>query len=429
MLDQSGLRPGVIISLLLLCAPLFIFVGQCSRVGAPARDRRLAMLRMAGATPGETAKVVAVETGLASGVGSASAAAIFLVGRKFVDTVHIATDSVITKIDETTTQESTVTQGFRWLPTDVALPIWVIVLLIAVVPVLATVASVLALRKVLISPFGVTRTVPTQPPTALPAALFLIGTIGLAVWSIVERALGIATSGLALRTGVAFALFLMCVIGLLMGSASLAASVGRLVASRTNQPSLLIASRRMIAAPYTSSRATASVLLAVLIGSTIQGVRANFLIGTDPTDTFYADTFTLLNGVLIVAIALSAASLLVTSSEAIVERRRTLAALAAAGTPRRTLVRSVLAETLVPIVPSIALASIAGVLAARGLIGTRTSKFDPVTGNGADVAVPIPWERVLVLGVAATAVCVALTALSLLFLRRSTSLTELRTAA
>lgn len=54
VLNEPGLRPGVMVVLLLLCVPILSFVGQCVRVGAPARDRRLAAFRMAGerrATP------------------------------------------------------------------------------------------------------------------------------------------------------------------------------------------------------------------------------------------------------------------------------------------------------------------------------------------------------------------------------------------
>lgn len=51
LLSEAGLHRGVVIAFVLLAVPVLALVGQCSRVGAPARDRRLAAYRLAGATP------------------------------------------------------------------------------------------------------------------------------------------------------------------------------------------------------------------------------------------------------------------------------------------------------------------------------------------------------------------------------------------
>ncbi|MYS46160.1 ABC transporter permease, partial [Streptomyces sp. SID5998] len=49
LLDHPGERHGVILTLLLLQIPVLGFLGQCARIGAVHRDRRLAALRLAGA--------------------------------------------------------------------------------------------------------------------------------------------------------------------------------------------------------------------------------------------------------------------------------------------------------------------------------------------------------------------------------------------
>ncbi|HEX5543246.1 MAG TPA: ABC transporter permease, partial [Micromonospora sp.] len=49
LLREPGLRPGVAFALVLLTIPVLALAGQCVRLGAPARDRRLAALRLAGA--------------------------------------------------------------------------------------------------------------------------------------------------------------------------------------------------------------------------------------------------------------------------------------------------------------------------------------------------------------------------------------------
>lgn len=428
VLDEPGLRPGVIISLLLLCVPIVVFLGLCTRVGAPARDRRLSAFRMAGATPAETTRIAAYETGIAAVAGSIVGTAVFLVGRVLLDGTSRGVYTVLQSDGAGTYTEQLVGQ-VRLFPTDVEVPIAAMVAVWAFVGIGATLSSVLALRRVRVSAFGVTRSVPTKPPTRTAALLFAVGTIGLMGLGVASRTL---TSLSPLVIAASLLLFVASVIGLLLGTASLSAAVGRFLAPRVSRPDLLIASRRMIAAPYTASRASASVLLVVLIGSAIQGVRSNFLLSTDPAETFYADTFFLLNCVLGVAVALTTANLLITAAEAIVERRRTLAALVASGTPKSVLARAAMMESLVPLVPAVVVASLAGVFASRAFLGTSVERLVTFEGNGSDeyakFAVQIPWERIAVLGGGTIAASVAITALSLLLLGRSTSIVEMRAA-
>ena len=422
LLAEPGLRPGVMTAILLLTVPLVVFVGLCSRVGAPARDRRLSMFRMAGATPADTTRIVALETGLAATIGAIVGAGVFLIGRTLLDGTQLANYRIVYADGSTGNEEGQT----HLLPVDVTIPLWAIAATIAIIAIGATVASIVTLRKVRISPFAVTRTVPTNPPTRTAAILFLGGTTGLLV---VGASAARFDGQLAPLVALSFVLFVCCVVGLIMGSASVASATGRFLAPRVSRPDLLIAARRMIAAPFTSSRGSASVLLVALIGGAIQGTRANFLAYTDPGDTFYPDTFALIDSVLIIAIALAAASLLVTSAEAIVERRRTLAVLAAGGTPRTVLARAAIAEVLVPLIPAVLLASTAGLLASRAFFGTTVSGFDETTNRQTITPIHIPWDRLIILNAGITATALAITSISLIFLARSTRPTELRAAA
>lgn len=427
VLAQPGLRPGVIVAVLLLCVPILSFVGQCSRVGAPARDRRLAMLRMAGATPSDVVRVAAAETGLAAGLGALLGTGLFFAGRSLVGF------SAVTNYTTTTTEgQSIVIDDVRGttllLPVDVELPILAVVGIVAVIALGATAAAIIALRKVTISPFGVVRSKITRPPAVAPFVLAVGGTIGLMILGgLVET--GLTSSFLVV---LALALFIATAVGLALGSAAIAAALGRIIVSRTSRPALLIAGRRMISAPFTASRASTAIVLAVLIGSFVQGLRANWLIITDPEDTFYADAFNLVNMVLVIGIALSTASLLVVTAESMIARRRTLAALAAAGTPRSVLARAVLIETLLPVAATVLMASIAGILAVRGLLGTTVQAMvTPDDGDSFTVerAVPIPWAELGLLSVGTILLCAVITGLSLLTLRSSTNVAELRAAA
>ena len=60
----------MIAALLLLALPVLALAGQCIRLGAPARDRRLAAIRLAGATPRQAVLIAVAETVAAGLLGS-----------------------------------------------------------------------------------------------------------------------------------------------------------------------------------------------------------------------------------------------------------------------------------------------------------------------------------------------------------------------
>jgi len=433
VLTQPGLRPGVVVVMLLLCVPILVFVGLCTRVGAPARDRRLAAIRMAGATPAEVRRVVWVETGLSAGLGSLVGGAAWLVGGAVVQP-----SPQVVRTDSTdgggVIFSELVTAPAYPLPVDVAVPWWLLVLCLALVPAGATLSARVAMRRVGLSPFGVVRHERSRPPALAPAVLVLVGFVGLAAWEPIAASTGLSLEqGLGAYAGVSAALFVVTLVGLVFGAASIASLLGRLLAPRTGSPALLIASRRLMAAPFTASRAAAAVTFAVLLGAAVQGTRANILVQTDPGQTFYADTFDQLDVVLALGIVIAAAGLLVITAEGIVTRRRTLAGLTAAGTPRRTLAAAVLVETVLPLVPTVLLAATAGLLAARGVLGSSVQVYDS-SGIAGDpearmVGVPVPWVELGTLAGGTIAVVLVVTASALIFLRRSTNISEVRAAA
>lgn len=434
VLQQQGLHPGVVIALVLLCIPVLAFVGQCSRVGAPARDRRLAAIRLAGGTPRDVTRVACGEAGVAAGFGAALGLVVHLVGRTLLDTPSIGPYAQITQ--ETVeggvmiVREEGIGQVLR-LPTDVLAPVWLIGLLLIAVPLGAVAFTRLALRRVTITPFGVVRHRRIQPPQLLPAVLFVAGVAALASFTTVVRALALDQGGLP--TLVVLALFLLTSVGLVLGNAALAAAIGGFVAPRARRPAVLIAARRLAADPFAASRAFGALLLTVLVGAAAQGVRANILASTDPGDTFYADTLDLVNLVIVVAVVVASLGLLVVAAEGIVARRQSLAALTAAGTPVGVLRLSVLAEALLVLLPMSLLAAAAGVLAARGLLGTTFVQYEySETGQvlGELVAsIPVPWAELGVLVAGTLLVTMVVTSVSLLFLQNSTDPSELRAAA
>jgi len=412
LLDEPGLHQGVVISIAGLLVPLTLFVGQCSRIGAPARDRRLAGFRMAGAEPTDVARIAAVETGISASAGAATGAALFAATRRALGS-ELELGAV------------------RSLPTEVSVPVWMAVVVVIAVGGTATAGATFALRKVTIDPLGVIRRKRTTPPAITPLILLVVGSAGLMFSTAVFEYLGVDRGGKIAPIAIAFLMFMCLALGLTLGAAALAHRVAAKFAPRTRLPAVLIASRRTLDNPFQASKPTAAVLLTVCTAAAIQQTRVTFLLATDPEDTFYASTFRLLNLVLAAGIVIAAAGLITATAEAIIHRRRTLATLVASGTPRSILARSALIENLFALIPGTLVATVAGVAVARGFFGTRVSPHVPglATGEAPPVFVPVPWTDLAILTAGTIVAVTTVAALALVFIPSSTATAELRTAA
>ena len=433
LLNQPGLHVGVVITLVLLCVPLLAFTGQCTRVGAPARDRRLATLRLVGATPGEVRRVAAVETGVAALLGSALGAAAYALVRVLVDTPVTAT------YGQRRTEESAggtvdivqqVTGPALRLPTDVLPPAWVFPVVVLALPLLAAAFAVLALRRVSTTPFGVVRRRVVRPVQALPATLFLLGGTGLAVFTGLGEAVGLDEAAPEVGLAVAGVLFLMTTAGLVLGTAAISARLGAAVAARTGRPAVLLAARRLVAEPFAASRANAALLVVVLLAAGAQGYRAWLLTEQAGADTdFYADTMDVIDLALVVAGAIATTALLVGLVERVVSGRRVTASLTAAGVPRSVLLRTVLAEVVLPVLPAGVLALVAGALAPRGMFGTTVQIAEQQPDGSVtavSLAVPVPWAALAVVLAAVVAATLLVAAAAVPLLPRRTDPAELR---
>jgi hypothetical protein len=438
LLNEPGLHPGVVAALVLLCVPVLTFTGQCARIGAPARDRRLATLRLIGATPADVRRIAGAETALAAALGALAGLGAYLLGRALLGTPVIATRSVQREVplengDLQFIIESVTGPALR-LPTDV-LPSWqVIVLVVVAVPLGAGIAGQLALRRVALTPFGLVRAARVRPVRLIPLVAFLAGTAGMAVFSGIIRLLEPPASAAPAIALLFLLLFLLSVTGLIMGTAALASMIGGIVAPRTGRPALLIAARRLRAAPHDASRANAAVLTVVMVAAAVQGYRENLLLATaNNTSDVYASGTYLASLALLVGGIVAALGLLVGAVESVLTRRRTLAALVAAGTPPAVLRRAVLLEILLPLTPAILVSTAAGALAARGLFGTTVrASGEVVMAEGPVVPVtmievPVPWVELGTVAGLALTLTALLTLAVMPLLTRAVDATELRT--
>jgi ABC-type antimicrobial peptide transport system permease subunit len=429
VLNQSGLHIGVVIALVLLCVPVLGFVGQCSRVGAPGRDRRLAALRLQGATPTDVVRIAAAETGWSAALGAVLGLALFFALRVALGSPVTATFDVSTVTGNSASIETVTGPALRF-PTDVLPPWPVLVAFVVVIPLAATVFATFAMRRVVVTPFVVDRSQPPVPRRVVPVVLFVGGTVGMATF---ESLLRVVPDSLA-ASDLVVVLFLVplgvTLTGLLLGTTTLASLLGAFVAGRTRYPALLLAARRMVSSPSHTSRANSTLLFVVVLAAFTQGIRENVLASTaNYGTTFYADTFDLVNVAFVIGAVIAAAGLLVGTVDGVVSRRHVLAGLHAVGVPRGVIARAVLAENLLPLVPAVVLGSAAGILAARGVFGTSVgwSEGQP-DGTYVEhvVTVAVPWASLGELVVVVLCAAALATAASFPVLKVSLHPAELR---
>jgi hypothetical protein len=444
LLVEPGLRGGTTFALLMLMIPVLALAGQCARLGAPSRDRRLAALRLAGATPGQVTRLVVLETGVAALLGTLVGLGVYLLGR---DLLH--------RPDA---------RGQLALPTDVLPSTGALAGVVLGLPVVAALATALMLRTVTTSPLGVSRKAARERGPG-PWAGLLIG-CGVASFAVIRPAIRwfaddeevVAWLVPLLFAAGAFA----AMIGVVIGTGWISYHCGRLLRRHARRAPALLAAGRLMADPWAGSRTFAALLAALIFGAGAAALRAQFaaqdqldreqnlLAGVDEgADSFYLDTMDLVDTAVAVAILIAAGGLIVALVEGIVARRRAYAALVATGVPRAALSRSVAWQALAPAVPAILLALAVGTLLGRGLFpgavrgesstevctATEALCADPATRGQyiQFVRLPevkrvpaVPLEHLAWLGAGALAAVLVTVGVGLLFLRASTALDELR---
>ncbi|WP_067494436.1 FtsX-like permease family protein [Actinoplanes sp. TFC3] len=412
LLAEAGLRPGVGIALILLALPVLALAGQCIRLGAPARDRRLAAIRLAGATPGEAVLIAGAETVMAGVLGSIGGLGIFLLLRVLLERRNA--------------------EGQLLLPADVLPPVLVIVVLLALVPVLAGLVGALLLRRVVISPLGVVRRTREDGPLPWPGFLIFAG---LVLFQAAESVKWINNDVNRVATAIGSGILLV-MLGVVLGTGWITHTTGRLLQRHGRRPAMLLAGRRLMADPWSGSRTLAALLASVVFGAIALGYRTelstqaeayrrlNALTGNEGSglggsEGFYTGAVDLVMVAIGIGVTVAAAGMLVSLAEGIVARRRAYAALTAVGVPKKTLSESVLWQSLLPLIPALALALVAGAGIAR-LSGSE------VAAGQVRLAVPVPLERLALLGAGAFLAMLVATAIGLLVLRSSTEVEELR---
>jgi ABC-type lipoprotein release transport system permease subunit len=127
----------LLIGIVSLLAPVFVFVVTSARIAGAERDRRLAALRLVGSDLPQVRRIAAAESLVTAATGLVLGAAAFLSLRQLVPSVRVREGSLFVS--------------------DVTPPWPLVVVIVVAVPALSVLSSLLALRGTAIEPLGVVR--------------------------------------------------------------------------------------------------------------------------------------------------------------------------------------------------------------------------------------------------------------------------------
>ncbi|HEY2793808.1 MAG TPA: FtsX-like permease family protein [Micromonosporaceae bacterium] len=226
--------------------PVLLFIGAATRLSAARREQRFAAMRLVGATPRQISVISTVESTMAAIIGTALGFALFAAVRVPAAQIPFT--------------------GSRFYESDLTLSPVDILLVAIGIPVCAAIAARLSLRRVRISPLGVSRRVTPRPPSALRLIPLVIGVAEL-FYFIGNRP----------RTGMGQAEaflpgFLIIMAGLIIAGPWLTMIGARTLARRSRRLPTLVAARRMADNPQAAFRAISGLVVALFVTTVAVGV-------------------------------------------------------------------------------------------------------------------------------------------------------------
>jgi hypothetical protein len=326
LVADGGIRGGYLLALLLICVAPLALLRQGVRLGTATREQRLAALRLAGATMSEVRRIGALEVGLPALAGGFLGYLVFAALRAVFGGQPRG---------EPGGAQSEVAHQLQLVPTSVT-PAWWHVLLIALgVGLVGVLAGATASRSLVISPLGVSRRAPRSAPRPWSALLLLL---------VVPLFLIRIEGGTGTQELYTFITVAALVLGLLALAPWVAYRIGRTVAARSSSVAVLVAGRRLATDARAAGRAAAAVgAIAVIAGG--GGVVLADLPdsyeggGFGDVEPFYMVPIVLAGLVLLAALLLVTFSMAVHGVESMVDRKRSMAALAALGASAEELER------------------------------------------------------------------------------------------
>ncbi|MEV0624995.1 ABC transporter permease [Nonomuraea wenchangensis] len=227
--DAEAYKVLAVIASVLMVVPLLVFGGAAARLTVARRDRRLAALRLVGATPGQVVRMTVAEAVLVALAGALVGAVAFALAVPLLTRIEI--------------------QGGAWFAGDLFPGLAVLAGVLVAVPLLVGLSAVAGLRRVVVSPLGVAKR-ETPPGMRFVRVLALLAV--LAAFPMLTQGTSVAIVAVAL--GLAF----LC---LNLAGPWVVGLIGRITAGTARGPARLLAGRRLVDDPRSAWRTVSGVAL------------------------------------------------------------------------------------------------------------------------------------------------------------------------
>lgn len=339
-IDEPGLRPGVVTAVVLLLVPIVSLALQCVRVGSLARDRRMAALRLAGATPTDVRRVAAVEAGSAALAGGVLSMSFYLLLWIVAGLVPPA--------------------GARMLPPPDLLDLAAWPLVAVACGAIGALAGAFGNRRVVADPLGVYRRARTHPDRRLSWLLLLAGA-------------GLVAAG---RVDYSWELsIVLTLVGIVLGAFGagplLVAATARRARERAGAE-VLLAGWRLESDPAGAGR-VASVLIVCGAALAIESL----VLVDGGAELFYVAGTGMAVTLTVVAAGVAVLTMFVGATDHLLDAREPLAALSVLGAEEAQLVRMLERQLSITAVPALVLG--AAVTALYLIGGGWGPVFDPAS--------------------------------------------------
>ncbi len=228
-----------------LAFPLLMFIGTATRLSAARREERFAAMRLIGATPRQISLIATAESTVAALAGVILGFGVYFALRPAVAGIAFT--------------------GERFFLADIHITLLDALVVLLGVPLAAAVAARVALRRVRISPLGVSRRTTPKPPRFWRLVPMLAGLAELAYF--VGRRPETTDEQIAAYLSGIF----VVMIGLVVAGPWLTMAGSRLLAGRARRPAALIAARRLSDNPKAGFRAVSGLMLALFVTAVASG--------------------------------------------------------------------------------------------------------------------------------------------------------------
>jgi len=234
-------RYAFLVGVLAVVFPMLVLISTATRLAADRREERFAALRLVGGTPADIRTIASVEAMVSAFLGAVLGTVIFLLVRP-----ALAGAALI---------------GTQYFESQLTPTIWGYVGMLVGVPIAAAIAALVSLRRVQISPLGVSRRAAPEPPTFWRLTVLVLG--------VALYAFGLSKTTHASIGAPAYPGLLITLIGLVIAGPWLTAQAARLFGGVTRGSSALLATRRLADNPKTAFRAVSGLVLAVFLGTMV----------------------------------------------------------------------------------------------------------------------------------------------------------------